>query len=85
MRLIGLLCLCLLFACGPNIQTAVRATIPNPVALKAVSVEKNVIMGSLEPHTPPEFNKAIYLRYFAVNIIKPRAVLVLMPGFLGGA
>jgi pimeloyl-ACP methyl ester carboxylesterase len=85
MRLIVLLCVCLLFACAPNFQMAVRAAIPNPVALNAVSVEKNVIVGSLEPHTPPEFNKAIYLRYFAVNILKPRAVLVLMPGFLGGA
>lgn len=85
MRLIVVLCLCSLFSCAPNIQTAVRAAIPNPVVLEAVNVEKNVIVGSLEPHTPPEFNKAIYLRYFAANTIKPRAVLVLMPGFLGGA
>ena len=74
----------LLLGCAPNIQTALPAAIPNPVALEAVSVEKNVIAGSLEPHTPPEFNKAVYLRY-SQGTFKPRAVLVLMPGFLGGA
>jgi pimeloyl-ACP methyl ester carboxylesterase len=85
MRLFFLLCLSsLLFSCAPTFQASVPAPIPNPAALEAVRVEKNTIAGSLEPHTPPEYNKAIYLRYFAATT-KPRAILVLMPGFLGGA
>jgi pimeloyl-ACP methyl ester carboxylesterase len=85
MRPLLFLCLSsLLFACAPSFQAPVPAPIPNPSALEAVKVEKNVIPGSLEPHTPSEFNKAIYLRYFASST-KTRAVLVLMPGFLGGA
>ncbi len=85
MRNLFLLCFSgLLFACVPNVQVLVAAALPNPLALEAVKVEKNVIAGFQEPHTPMEFNKAIYLRYFASNQ-KPRAVLVLMPGFLGGA
>ena len=67
-----------LFACAPAIQLAVPASIPNPAALEAVKVEKNLIAGSLEPHTPMEFNKAIYLRYFQAST-KPRAVLTSMP------
>jgi pimeloyl-ACP methyl ester carboxylesterase len=84
MRILYLLCLSSLFACAPSLQAPVAAPIPNPSALEAVKVEKNLIAGSLEPHTPAEYNKAIYLRYFASSQ-KPRAVLVLMPGFLGGA
>ncbi len=85
MRPFILLCLSsVLFACAPGFQASIPAPLPNPAALEAVHVEKNVIPGSLEPHTPPEFNKAIYLRYFASSA-KPRAILVLMPGFLGGA
>ncbi len=85
MRCLFLLCLSsLLFACAPSFQAPIPAPIPNPSALEAVKVEKNVIAGSLETHTPIEFNKAIYLRYFAAST-KPRAILVLMPGFLGGA
>ncbi len=85
MRILYLLCLSsLLFACAPNVQAPIAAAIPNPSALEAVKVEKNVIAGFQEPHTPMEYNKAIYLRYFAPNQ-KPRVVLVLMPGFLGGA
>lgn len=85
MRIILLLCISsLLFACVPNVQAPVAAALPNPAALEAVKVEKNVIAGFQEPHTPVEYNNAIYLRYFTSNQ-KPRAVLVLMPGFLGGA
>jgi pimeloyl-ACP methyl ester carboxylesterase len=83
MRILFLLCLSSLFACAPSFQAPVAAPIPNPAALEAVKVEKNLIAGAQEPHTPIEFNKAIYLRYFATA--KPRAILVLMPGFLGGA
>ncbi len=80
-----LLCLSsLLFACAPNFQASVPAAVPNPTALAAIKTEKNLIPGFQEPHTPPEFNQAIYLRYFA-STTKPRAILILMPGFLGGA
>jgi pimeloyl-ACP methyl ester carboxylesterase len=85
MRLLLLFCVSsLLFACAPSFQAPISAALPNPAALEAVKVEKNLIAGAQESHTPIEFNKAIYLRYFASNA-KPRAVLVLMPGFLGGA
>jgi pimeloyl-ACP methyl ester carboxylesterase len=83
-----LLTLCLAFtllACAPQVQTAIPAAIPNPATLAAVSVERNLISGSPEPHTPPEFNNAVYLRYFSASGSKPRAIMVLMPGFLGGA
>jgi pimeloyl-ACP methyl ester carboxylesterase len=85
MRILFLLCLSsLLFACTPSFQSPVPAPLPNPASLEAIKVEKNLIAGFQEPHTPIEFNKAIYLRYFA-STQKPRAILILMPGFLGGA
>jgi pimeloyl-ACP methyl ester carboxylesterase len=58
---------------------------PDPAALEAIRVEQHVIEGFNEPHTPAEFNKAIYLRFFSGEIIKPRDIVVLMPGIFGGA
>ena len=58
---------------------------PNPALLETVRVERQVIAGFNEPHTPAELNKAIYLRFFWAETTQPRAIVVLMPGIFGGA
>ena len=76
--------LSLLLACAPS-QNPEPSTAPNPADLESVRVQKQVIAGFDEPHTPPEYDKAIYLRFFSGSTAAPRAVVVLMPGILGGA
>ena len=75
----------LLIACAPSISPYANQSAPNPASLEAVQVERVVIPGFKEPHTPDALNHAIYLRYHAAQSSSPRAVVVLMPGFLGGA
>jgi hypothetical protein len=84
MRFLTVLLVVLLASCAPsaNPQPVVS---PNPTDLEAVRVERHVIDGFNEPHTPAEFNKAIYLRFSSGETTKPRAIVVLMPGILGGA
>ena len=73
-----------LAACAPAV-VPIAAPIPDPQSLAAVNAERIVIAGYPEIHTPPELNKAIFVRYSLPKTAKARAVLVLMPGFLGGA
>ncbi len=75
----------LLVACAPSLSPYANQTAPNPAALNAVRVELVTIRGFKAPRTPDTLNNAIYLRYHAPETTKPRAVVVLMPGFLGGA
>ncbi len=75
----------LLVACAPSVSPYANQTSPNPAALNAVRVELVTIRGFKAPGTPDTLNNAIYLRYHAPETTKPRAVVVLMPGFLGGA
>jgi hypothetical protein len=82
MRFLVLL-IALLVSCAPNATPSQIA--PNPALLETVRVERHVIAGFNEPHTPSEFNKAIYLRYFWAETSQPRAIVVLMPGIFGGA
>ena len=83
--LIVLTVLTVLFAsCAPSLSQP-QSIAPNPAALEAVRVERHIIDGFNEPHTPKELNKAVYLRYLSGQTAKPRAIIVLMPGILGGA
>jgi hypothetical protein len=84
MRFLAVLCLVLLSACAPSMSPPLPAA-PDPAALETVRVERHIIAGFNEAHTPPEFNKAIYLRFFSGETTKPRAIVVLMPGIFGGA
>jgi hypothetical protein len=78
--------LLLLSACaissGPRI-------IPSRALLAPVTVTKTLIAGAVAPNTPSSLNNAIVLRYRANTSLAsgrtPRAILVFMPGFLGGA
>lgn len=76
----------LLAACAPAPQTARPApapvTTPSAAALAGVSAVRVVRPGVVVPGTPPELNASITVRY---GPAKPRTVLLLMPGFLGGA
>lgn len=74
-----------LISCAPSISPYANQSSPSPASLQAVQVERVVIPGFQEPHTPQALNNAIYLRYHASQGSNPRAVVVLMPGFLGGA
>jgi len=76
---------CLALACtlllagvaAPTIGTAQPST---PTVLR-VPVD---VPGAQEPHTPPEYNRGVALRYFAVGAAAPRSVLVLVPGLNSG-
>lgn len=74
-----------LVACAPALNPYANTPTMNSSALEAVRVERALIPGFPEPHTPEALNNAIYLRYHASQSATPRAVIVLMPGFLGGA
>ena len=74
----------LLASCAPSMNPPL-AIAPDAAALEAVRVERHIIDGFNEVHTPKEFNKAIYLRFFSAQTAKPRAIVVLMPGIFGGA
>jgi hypothetical protein len=73
-----------LAACAPALQP-IPAPIPNLQDLAAVNAERQSIAGFDEPNTPNQFNNALFVRYSLSKTGKARAVLVLMPGFLGGA
>ena len=83
MRFLVVLLIVVLASCAPS--AIPQAIPPNPALLETVRVEKQVIAGFNEPHTPAEFNKAIYLRFFWAETSQPRAIVVLMPGIFGGA
>jgi hypothetical protein len=84
MRFLAILLIIVLASCAPS-ATPPQADAPNPAVLEMVRVEKHVIAGFNEPHTPAEFNKAIYLRFYSAETSQPRAIVVLMPGIFGGA
>jgi pimeloyl-ACP methyl ester carboxylesterase len=84
MRLLAGILILLLTSCAPN-QRSPAQSAPDPAELASVRVERHVIAGFNEVHTPPQYNKAIYLRFYAEQTKTPRAVVVLMPGILGGA
>ena len=68
-------------ATGPNRMPA----LPPDAALAAVRAERVTLPGFQEPNTPAEFNRAVAVRYRAAAGGTPRAAVVLVPGFLGGA
>ena len=73
-----------LVACTPALQLS-TVTVPNPNDLRRVMAERLEIPGFPEPHTPEALNKALFVRYSLPKPGKASAVIVLMPGFLGGA
>jgi pimeloyl-ACP methyl ester carboxylesterase len=73
-----------LSACTPAVQPAANAPLPNPADLERVQAERLEIPGFPETHTPEALNKAHFVRYSLPRQEKARAVIVLMPGFLGG-
>jgi pimeloyl-ACP methyl ester carboxylesterase len=73
----------LLASCAPGVKSPVVA-VPDPLALERVNAERWEIPGFPEPHTPEALNKAYFVRYSLPHDGKARAVVVLMPGFLGG-
>ncbi len=79
-----LLTLLALAACAPAIQP-LSAQIPEPKSLEVIEAQRMTITGFDEPNTPNEFDKAFFVRYSLPKTSKARAVVVLMPGFLGGA
>jgi hypothetical protein len=84
MRFLAVLLIIVLASCAPSAKPP-QAAAPNPAVLEMVRVEKHVIAGFNEPHTPTELNKAIYLRFYSAETSQPRAIVVLMPGIFGGA
>ena len=84
MKRLLLLTLLALAACAPAVQP-VPAQIPDPKSLEAIEAQRMAIAGFDEPNTPNEFDKAFFVRYSVAKTTKARAVVVLMPGFLGGA
>jgi pimeloyl-ACP methyl ester carboxylesterase len=73
-----------LSACAPTAQPAVNVALPDPANLERVQAERLEIPGFPESHTPDALNKAYFVRYSLPRQQKARAVIVLMPGFLGG-
>ncbi len=91
MRLSPLLLLSgLLSACAPaqqsqqSVRPAVpaRVTTPSNAVLARVPAVRVVRPSFVVPGTPPELNASITIRY---GPVKPKTILLLMPGFLGGA
>lgn len=76
----------LLAACAPAQQTARPAsapvTTPSDAVLAGVPAVRVVRPSLVVPGTPPELNASITVRY---GPARPKTVLLLMPGFLGGA
>ncbi|MBZ9714311.1 alpha/beta fold hydrolase [Deinococcus multiflagellatus] len=62
--------------------TAPALAAPTEAQLNAVPATRVVMGGAVVPGTPANLNASITVRYGSA---KPRAVLLLMPGFLGGA
>ncbi|CAM3697549.1 alpha/beta fold hydrolase [Deinococcus frigens] len=88
MRLPHLLLLsALLVACAPaqqRVRSAAPAavTTPSDAILAQVLAARVVRPSVVVPGTPPELNASITVRY---GPAKPKTILLLMPGFLGGA
>jgi pimeloyl-ACP methyl ester carboxylesterase len=70
-------------ACAPAV-TRSNIPLPNPADLERVNAERLEIPGFQEIHTPEALNKAYFVRYSLPHDGKAKAVIVLMPGFLGG-
>jgi hypothetical protein len=86
MRLVALAALALLASCAPTAAPSTSLPPSLPAAqLATVRVERVEVPGYPEPHTPDGLDRAIYLRYSAASSARPRAVVVFMPGLLGGA
>jgi pimeloyl-ACP methyl ester carboxylesterase len=70
-------------ACAPAVGRS-NVSVPNSADLERVNSERLEIPGFPEPHTPEALNKAYFVRYSLPHDGKAKAVVVLMPGFLGG-
>jgi pimeloyl-ACP methyl ester carboxylesterase len=84
MKYFLLLALLALTACAPAMQPLL-AEIPHPKNLESVRAERVSLAGFDEPNTPNQFDQAFFVRYSLAKTTKARVVLILMPGFLGGA
>ncbi|GGL69657.1 alpha/beta hydrolase [Deinococcus aerolatus] len=86
MRLPSLLLSAVLAACAPAPQSAGPApapvTTPSNAVLSRVPAVRVVRPSVVVPGTPPALNASITVRY---GPARPRTILLLMPGFLGGA
>ncbi|MVN88372.1 alpha/beta hydrolase [Deinococcus sp. HMF7620] len=65
-----------------SLVMAQASAAPSEATLSAVPVTRVVQPGAVAPETPSSLNASITVRY---GPVRPRAVLLLMPGFLGGA
>ncbi|HEX7021227.1 MAG TPA: hypothetical protein VF171_00110, partial [Trueperaceae bacterium] len=87
LHLSGALLLALLAGCLPVPDLRLGLRLPPThyrLAPSAVQSAYVSLPGMPEPHTPPRYNRALYLRYFDPS--QPRnIVLVLVPGIFGGA
>ncbi|MBB6098908.1 hypothetical protein HNR42_002343 [Deinobacterium chartae] len=79
----------LLAACAP---APAQPSAPAPAvsatheqALARVEAQRVERPGWTVPGTPPELNRSVTVRYRSPGRATPRAIAVLMPGFLGGA
>ncbi|MDV6375259.1 alpha/beta fold hydrolase [Deinococcus arenicola] len=75
----------LLVACAPATQTVHRSasmTTPSDAVLARVPAVRVVRPSFVVPGTPPYLNASITVRY---GPTRPKTILLLMPGFLGGA
>jgi pimeloyl-ACP methyl ester carboxylesterase len=76
----------LLAACAPAPQlvrpSTPAVTTPSDAVLSRVSAVRVVRPSFVVPGTPPELNASITVRY---GPTRPKTVLLLMPGFLGGS
>jgi hypothetical protein len=76
----------LLAGCLPIPDLRVDLNVAPPAyraSLDTVATDYVVRPGYPEPHTPPEFNRTAYLRYWLDDT--PEVIVVLMPGIFGGA
>ncbi|ACO46724.2 alpha/beta fold hydrolase [Deinococcus deserti] len=79
------LALSLLLGTGEATQAQTTASPANTISeavLRAVPAVRHVRPGVTVPGTPPDLNASITVRY---GTERPRAILLLMPGYLGGA
>ncbi len=76
----------LLAACAPAPQlvrpVTPAVTTPSDAVLARVPAARVVRRSFVVPGTPPELNASVTVRYGSAQ---PKAILLLMPGFLGGA
>lgn len=82
-RLFSKLSLAACLICAGSAAAQAQASVsPTEAALDAVPAVRIVRSGEVVPGTPADLNASITVRY---GLAKPNAVLLLMPGFLGGA